>query len=111
MDLSGQLSNPSVKSSWERLASVLASMRAGDAPPRPSDTRRSVRKRGEVRESITRLLGGGEEPMRAREIHRAVERELGADVSWSSIANCLARNAHDTSSRFERVAVGRYRLR
>lgn len=109
MDLPGQLSNPSVKASWERLASVLARLRAENRAPRPSGARRSVRKQGEVREIITQLLACADE-MHAREIHRAVERTLGQDISWSSIANCLARNSAGQAARFARVGYGRYRI-
>ena len=111
MDLPGQLSNPFVKASWERLASALARLRAENPAPRPSGTPRSVRKQGQVREIIMRLLGEAGEPMHAREIHRAVEREIGQEVSWSSIANCLARNSAGPATRFERVGYGRYRER
>ena len=111
MDLPGQLSNPSVKASWERLASALASLRASNAAPRRSGARRGTRRRGEVRGVIARLLRDAEEPLFAREIHRAVERELGEAVSWSSIANCLRRNSADEFGGFERVGMGLYRRR
>jgi len=66
---------------------------------------------GEVRSVIDRLLGATGEPMHAREIHRAVERDLGEEVPWSSIANCLRRNAAGDHGRFEKVGLGMYRRR
>ena len=113
MDLPGQLSNHFVKSKWEDLQGRLMALRASDAPARPSGQPRRVRAQGHVRDVITRLLQGAGEPMRAQEIHRAVERELGQTVPWSSIGNCLARNSSDADARarFERVGYGRYRTR
>jgi hypothetical protein len=49
--------------------------------------------------------------MQARRIHRAVERVLGEEVPWSSIANCLARNCAGADARFTRTGLGMYRLR
>lgn len=66
---------------------------------------------GRGSEIISRLLGEAEDSMRAREIHRSVERELGEEVSWSSIANCLRDNSRGPDARFERAGYGRYRRR
>ena len=49
--------------------------------------------------------------MRARQIHRAVEKELGQEISWSSIGNCLRRNSTGDGATFERVAEGLYQLK
>jgi len=102
--------NPILRSSWANLAAELDALRSTNLPARPSGRPERFRRRGEVRGVIEQLLRDAERPMRAREIHRAVERELGEKVSWSSIANCLARNTAGAGARFERVDVGRYRL-
>ena len=110
MDLPGRLLNPILRSSWANLAAELDALRSTNLPARPSGRPERFRRRGEVRGVIEQLLRDAERPMRAREIHRAVERELGEKVSWSSIANCLARNTAGAAPRFGRVDVGRYRL-
>jgi hypothetical protein len=51
-----------------------------------------------------------EEPMRAKEIHDAVEALLGEPVGWSSVKQALASHASGSSPRFVRIARGRYRL-
>jgi len=110
MDLPGRLSNPILQRSWANLAVELDTLRSSKRSSKRSGRPERYRRRGEVRSVIERLLREAGEPMRAREIHRAVERELGETVSWSSIANCLARNTGGVASRFERVGVGRYQL-
>jgi len=111
MDLPGRLSNSILQRSWVNLATELDSLRSAGRPSRPSRTPERVRRRGEVRSVIDRLLGATGEPMHAREIHRAVERDLGEEVPWSSIANCLRRNAAGDHGRFEKVGLGMYRRR
>jgi len=111
MDLPGQLSNPLVKTKWVDLQGRLIALRASGAAARPSGRLRSVRAQGQVRDIIDRLLQQAGEPMRARELHSAVEEELGETVPWSSIGNCLARNSAGPATRFERVGYGRYRSR
>lgn len=110
MDLPGQLSNRDLQGSWARLAARLEGLRDWYPAPRSTGPARRVRRRGEVREIITGLLAV-EVSMRARDIHRAVERELGEEVSWSSIANCLRDNCAGPQPRLERTGYGRYRLR
>jgi len=110
MDLPGRLSNPILHRSWANLAAELDALRSTNLPARSSERPKRFRRRGEVRGVIEQLLRNADRPMRPREIHRAVERELGENVSWSSIANCLARNTVGVAARFERVDVGRYRL-
>ena len=111
MDLPGRLSNPILQRSWVNLAAELDALRLGGRAARPSGRPGRVRRRGEVRGVIDRLLREADEPMRAGEIHRAVERDLGETVSWSSIANCLRRNSAHDHGRFEKVGLGVYRRR
>lgn len=110
MDLAGQLSNQEIQAAWEDLAAVLDRVRASEPAERPRPRPRQVRRHGEVRDVITQLLAGAESPLRAREIHRAVERELGEDVPWSSISNCLRRNSATPAARFRKVGHGLYEL-
>lgn len=108
MELAGQLSNQSVKGSWGKLATTLARLRDGEATDRPVPQPRNIRRQGEVRGVITHLLAAADQPMRAREIHRAVEQELGTEIPWSSISNCLRRNSIGPRARFRKVSLGRY---
>ena len=61
-------------------------------------------------DALVRVLADREEPMRAREIHAAVETMLGEAVAWSSVRGALASNVSGSSPRFVRVARGRYVL-
>jgi len=63
-----------------------------------------------MRGHIARLLSEADQVMRAREIHRALERDLGEAVSWSSIASALRNNCSGPDATFECVGYGRYRL-
>ncbi len=49
--------------------------------------------------------------MQAKAVHATVETLLGEQVRWSSVKAALAANIAGPSSRFVRVARGRYRLR
>lgn len=49
-------------------------------------------------------------PMRARDVHRAVEAMLGRPVRRASVKACLAANVSGAAPRFVRVAHGQYRL-
>jgi hypothetical protein len=64
-----------------------------------------------VRDTIIRVLGAANEPMRPREVHAAAELLAGTTIAWSTVKNCLAANATGPASRFERAAPGRYQLR
>ncbi|HZV72669.1 MAG TPA: hypothetical protein VFF79_03045 [Conexibacter sp.] len=58
---------------------------------------------------MTQILTEVEAPMRAQEIHAAVEVLRGEPVPWSSVKDCLASNV-GPAGRFIRVARGRYRI-
>ncbi len=49
-------------------------------------------------------------PMRARDVHLAVETMLGRPVRWASVKACLASNVAGAAPRFVRVARGQNRL-
>lgn len=60
--------------------------------------------------AIVRVIADQEEPMRAKDIHAAVEATLGEPVAASSIKTALIANASGPSRRLVRVAPGRYGL-
>jgi hypothetical protein len=111
MDLIGVLSNHDLQGSLARLAGKLAAVRTSGAQPRVVASQRlRCRRPGWVVDTLVRVLGGRGEPMRAREIHAAVEAMLGEAVAWSSVRGALASNVSGPSPRFVRVARGRYVL-
>ncbi len=113
MDLTGHHSNPS------RPLEVLLNDRferagaedrpyvspAGRARP-PTGSRH--RRHDWVLEAVIRVLAERKVPMRARDVHRAVEALLGEPVRWGSVKKCLSSNVTGVSARFVRVARGRY---
>jgi site-specific DNA recombinase len=111
VELIGVLSNHDLQGSLGRLAGKLAALRAGDVPVRPNVARPSRRHRhGWVLNAVVQVLSDREEPMRAKDIHAAVEALLGERVGWSSVKMALASNVSGPSRRFVRVARGRYVL-
>jgi len=64
-----------------------------------------------VLEAVARVLADQKEPMRARDVHGAVEALLGEPVRWGSVKKCLSSNVAGTSPRFVRVTRGRYAIR
>jgi len=67
------------------------------------------RERAPVLSAVTQVLTEAKAPMRARDIHAAVEVLHGDVMSWSSVKDCLASNAK-AGGRFVRIARGRYCL-
>jgi hypothetical protein len=63
---------------------------------------------GSVRDAIIAYLRTKPEGARTNEIHAAVEKRLGGDVSRSSVRSYLGLNEGET---FQRVGRGHYRLR
>ena len=111
MDLLGHYSNHDLQGSLGRLAGKLAAVRASGGPQRqPVACRQRPRRPGWVLKAVVQVLADREEPMRAKDIHAAVEALLGASVAWSSVKAALAANVSGTSPRFVRVARGRYVL-
>ncbi len=60
--------------------------------------------------AVVQVLADREEPMRAKEVHAAVEALLGEPVGWSSVKMALVSNVSGSSRRFVRVSRGRYVL-
>jgi hypothetical protein len=111
MHLVGQLSNPSAA-----LAAVFEA--AGGALRRPAGLQRPIAVEpasrrlgnGVVQRAVVKVLVAAQRPMRAAEVHVAVEDLLGHPVSKDSISWCLAAGARAKEQRFARVAPGCYRL-
>lgn len=61
-------------------------------------------------DAIVQVLIERGEPMRAKDIHAAVEALVGEPVPPPSVKGALAKNAAGSSARFVRVARGRYIL-
>lgn len=59
---------------------------------------------------VTEVLEAAHGPMRARAIHEAAERLLGAPIPWTSVKTCLWEGSVKRPGRFERVSFGCYRL-
>lgn len=57
-----------------------------------------------------RVLSESVEPMRMKDIHAEVERELAQPVSRSAVKNWLAGRAQGDHALFIRLGRGRYRL-
>jgi hypothetical protein len=66
---------------------------------------------GEVKRAVIKALTEADRPLRATNIHLAVERLLGHPISKNSVGWCLAAGAKGKEPRFERVGLGTYRLR
>jgi hypothetical protein len=111
MDLIGVLSNHELQGSLGRVAKKLAALRASSGPRRAVVAcRQRPRRPGWVLTAVVQVLANRGEPMRAKDIHAAVEALLGAPVAWSSVKAALAANVSGTSPRFVRIARGRYVL-
>jgi hypothetical protein len=118
VDLTGQHSNPpdplSALLEWAATA-----YQGGDAKPRaPSRAADNLldgrvaathRRHDWVVAAVVSVLQMQTEPIRARDVHLAVEGSLGM-VRWASEKACLASNVGGQSPRFVRVGRGRYRL-
>jgi hypothetical protein len=65
---------------------------------------------GVVQRAVVKVLSDASRPMRAPEVHEAVEGLLGHTVSRGSVSWCLAAGARGEAQRFVRVARERYRL-
>ncbi len=111
MDLTGVLSNHELQGSLGRLAKKLRAVRASGEPRRQAATcRQRPRRPGWVLKAVVRVLVDRGEPMRAKDIHAAVEASLGVPVAGSSVKAALAANVSGSSRRFVRIARGRYTL-
>ncbi len=91
MDLLGHYSNHDLQGSLRRLAGKLASVRAnGGRRRRPVACRQRARRPGWVLKAVVEVLADRREPMRAKDIHAAVEALVGERVPRSSVKGALA---------------------
>jgi Fe2+ or Zn2+ uptake regulation protein len=58
---------------------------------------------------VIRALAEADEPLRAREIHKAAEKLAGKPLSWNTVKDCLHKHARRRGSPIERVSHDRYR--
>lgn len=108
MELAGGLSNQELQERLRRVVKKLAAVRVkGKVRERPS-CRHRPRRPGWVVNAIERVLTYRGEPMRAKDIHVAVEVLVGEPVAWSSVKQALASHVSGPSRRFVRIARGRY---
>lgn len=110
MDLTGACWNQDLQGRLRRVVEKLASVRRDGAVRERPSCRRRQRRPGWVIKTVEQVLADQEAPMRAKEIHAAVEALIGEPVGWGSVKQALASNVSGPSPRFVRVARGRYVL-
>jgi hypothetical protein len=109
--LVGALAAQDIGSSLPHLAKKLAQLRASGGQPRATLSRRQRPHRpGWVVDAVAQVLADRAEPMRATDIHAAVEALLDETVCCGSVKNALVNNIAGPSRRFVRIARGRYVL-
>jgi hypothetical protein len=76
------LSNQELQGALGRLSEKLARLRRGSPAPRPAARQRlRVRRPGWVLAAVVQVLADRGEPVRAKDIHAAVEESLGEPVA------------------------------
>jgi len=108
MGFAGTYSNVEAVDRVRRLLPKLEKLTAeGQSARSPKPLKK--RERAPILDAVRAVLADAEAPMRAREIHAAVETLRGEQVAWSSVKDCLASNA-GIGGRFIRIARGRYQI-
>lgn len=111
-DLIAALADPEIRVRLSKVVARLSAIRQrGDARREPKPQRLRKRRPGWMPTAVLTVLAERGEPMQVGEIRTAVEALVGEAVPKSSVKNALASNVGGSSSRFVRVARGRYRLR
>jgi hypothetical protein len=108
--LMGAYSHPDIQGRVRQLAEKLDQLAASNAARRPSGRQDRKLRPGLVAKAIQQVLADAHGPMRARDIHAAVEDLLSRSVSTSSVKGWLATNVDGDDARLVRLARGRYRL-
>jgi len=106
MELNGALSNPQVPLELGTLLEGKAGLllRSRHALQRARIAPRTA----SVASIVYTVISEATTPMRAKDIHRACEDELGRPVSWSTVKTCLSDHSGGAGQRFQRVARGLY---
>jgi len=105
MELNGALSNPQVPLELGTLLEGKAGL-CSDA--RALHRARIAPRTASVASIVYTVISEATTPMRAKDIHRACEDELGRPVSWSTVKTCLSDHSRGAGQRFQRVARGLY---
>lgn len=109
--LVGALAAQDAGSGLAHMAKKLAQLRASRGGPRATlSRRRRPHRPGWVADAVAQVLADRAEPMRATDIHAAVEALFDETVCWGSVKNALANSISGPSRRFVRIARGRYVL-
>lgn len=110
MGLLGTYSNPEIQARLRRLAEALDRLAASEDPARPSMRQGRKLRNGLVPRAIQQVLADASVPMRACDIHGAVEDLLGCSVPVSSINCWLTKSIRGGHPDLVRLGRGRYRL-
>lgn len=110
VEVAGVLSNQDLQGRLRRVVKKLAAVRAESEVRKHRSCRQRSRRPGWVVKAIVEVLADRDEPMRAKDIHAAVEVLVGESVGWSSIKQALASHVSGPAPRFVRIARGRYVL-
>ena len=107
--LSGGLSNQDLQGLLNSLTGEECRQARRRAKPRVGwpDGRRQF---GEVSGAIKTVLAEADGEMRLKDVHAEVERLLGGEVSFRSVADFLTKNSKGQKPLFERPSYGHYRL-
>jgi hypothetical protein len=110
MGFVGTYSNVEALDRVRRLLPNLEKLAVVEGAARPRRAlRKRERERAPILSAVAQVLTDADAPMRAREIHAAVEVLRSEPVSWSSVKDCLASNA-GPGGRFIRITRGRYEI-
>jgi hypothetical protein len=110
MEAVGVLSNQDLHERLRRVVTKLAALRASSDVRKHRSSRQRPRRHGWVTKAVVTVLAEQDEPMRAKDIHAAVEALVGGPVAGSSVKQVLSSNVSGPSPRFVRIARGRYVL-
>ena len=110
MVLSGGLSNHDLQGLLNSLTGEKSRQVRLGAKPRVGwpDGRRQF---GEVSGAVKTVLAEADAEMRVKDVHAGVERLLGGEVSFQSVADFLTKNSKGQKPLFERPRYGHYRMR
>ena len=106
MELNGALSNPQVPLELGTLLERKTGLLGGHR--HALHRARIAPRTASVASIVYKILSEATTPMRAINIHRACEVELGRPVSWSTVKTCLSDHSRGARPRFQRVGHGLY---